>query len=574
MNYGNSSTRSLPSDRSAKLEEMRKIAGADPATIRSQIIASGASTSNQAASLLANSAFNYPSVTTSSDTSFTCTVTTSQASCASTSTYTVAARVGPNICSTTPVGNNSVSDTMAQMAGKAARKGKCSFQAPGLSSSKKRKVVVNACQTIRKVKMQATDLRKATPKVATASATATTMSNNRFAALALEADNVMEQDLAENCSNGEEDVPVVNMNRQSTNGPSKPPAICVPNVDNPHSLEQALNSCVGDNSYSIRTSKFGVSRIYTINADAFRAVVKHLTSLNCQFWHHQLREDKPYTVAVKGMHANVPKAQIEHAFADHGFEALNIYCPRKADWRNAQVSEDDDEATVNFKTRQNMFFVNLKQGPKIAEALKITQLGRYRVTVERAPRRREVLQCLRCHIFGHSKNYCVRDPICAKCAGSHMTGSLLCTSDICMCVNCGGDHASTDKDCPVRIEKLRKMKPSPRLPVPDNATNNKHNRASSARGFIPAEAVRGNMSYADIVRPKGSQFRATATINSQHESNPLHDLGSGNKFLTLEKSIREINGRMDQLFKLVQETVEANKAFRELVQVLISRMPK
>jgi len=131
------------------------------------------------------------------------------------------------------------------------------------------------------------------------------------------------------------------------------------------------------------------------------------------------------------------------------------------------------------------FFVNLKQGPNVSEALKITQLSRYRVSEGRAFRRKEVLQCMRCHIFGHSKNYCVQDPICGKCAGSPMTGSILCTTENYLCVNCGGDHASTDKVCPVRKEKLRKLKPSPRLPLTGNTDGPIYNHGPS-RGFIPA----------------------------------------------------------------------------------------
>lgn len=275
--------------------------------------------------------------------------------------------------------------------------------------------------------------------------------------MAEEADRIIQVDLPESISDEEETTPAAdNGSRQSSNT-VKPPAICVPNINNPHALELALNSCAGESNYTLRTSKFGVSRIYTVNSEAFRAVVRKLTSLNCKFWHHQLKEDKPYRVVLKGMHASVPKEQIKNAFADLGYETLNIYCPRKGDWQNEQICDGDDEATINHRTRQNLFFVNLKYGLKISEVLKVTQLGRHRVTIERARRRKEVLQCLRCHIFGHSKNYCLQDPICGKCAGPHATGSTLCTSDNYLCINCGGNHASTDKNCPVRIEKGKSL---------------------------------------------------------------------------------------------------------------------
>lgn len=98
---------------------------------------------------------------------------------------------------------------------------------------------------------------------------------------------------------------------------------------------------------------------------------------------------------------------------------------------------------------------------------------------------------------GHSNNDCFQDPICGKCAGLHSTGSMLSTSDTYLCVNCGG-HTSTDKVCPVRIEKLNKLKSSPRLPAYVASGNN----VRYTREFIPAEAIRSNISYADMDGPR------------------------------------------------------------------------
>jgi len=67
------------------------------------------------------------------------------------------------------------------------------------------------------------------------------------------------------------------------------PYICVPNVSDTVLLEKSLDLSIGSSNYNIRTSKFGVSRIYTSNSDAFRVAVKTLTTLNCQFWHHKLK---------------------------------------------------------------------------------------------------------------------------------------------------------------------------------------------------------------------------------------------------------------------------------------------
>lgn len=72
----------------------------------------------------------------------------------------------------------------------------------------------------------------------------------------------------------------------------------------------------------------------------------------------------------------------------------------------------------------------------------------------------------------------------------------------------------------------------------------------------------------------GPQFGSFATRQHHSELDSPQDLDLGNKFRALESAIRDINSRMDKMFKLIDETVESNKAFRELVQILISRTSK
>ena len=107
--------------------------------------------------------------------------------------------------------------------------------------------------------------------------------------------------------------------------------------------EEALNSVITADDYDIRTSRFGVSRIYTKDSKVFRAVVDMLTKQNCEFWHHQLREDTPFRLVIRDIHPNVPKQLIDRTFTEKGHTVMNIYYPRKPDWRNIEINEDDDE---------------------------------------------------------------------------------------------------------------------------------------------------------------------------------------------------------------------------------------
>jgi len=136
----------------------------------------------------------------------------------------------------------------------------------------------------------------------------------------------------------------------------KPPPICVPKETNILTLERTLDETICADKYEIRTSKFGNTRIYTDSADSFRKVVRSLTALNCEFWHHQLREDQPFKLVMRNIHSTVPKEEIERCFTDKGFKVANIYCPKKPGMRGTMSNVNNDE-------RQNLFYFNLKMSP-------------------------------------------------------------------------------------------------------------------------------------------------------------------------------------------------------------------
>lgn len=102
------------------------------------------------------------------------------------------------------------------------------------------------------------------------------------------------------------------------------------------------------------------------------------------------------------------------------------------------------------------------------------------------------------------------------------TGSLLCSSNNLLCVNCGGDNAQTDSQPSENIKKIRKIK------NPFNSTSNGNSAKTKntnyySGGYISDVAVRG----------------------------------FGNIFLALETAILDITSRSDKMFKLSLESKEA-----------------
>lgn len=54
-------------------------------------------------------------------------------------------------------------------------------------------------------------------------------------------------------------------------------------------------------------------------------------------------------------------------------------------------------------------------------------------------------RCFNCQKYGHSKNYCKKSPICARCGDTHNDQD--CKNDP-HCANCSGDHPAYFRSCP------------------------------------------------------------------------------------------------------------------------------
>ena len=57
------------------------------------------------------------------------------------------------------------------------------------------------------------------------------------------------------------------------------------------------------------------------------------------------------------------------------------------------------------------------------------------------------VRCFKCQKFGYTKFNCRKDEVCTKCGQEGHTDSQECKNEA-KCVNCQGNHASNDKECP------------------------------------------------------------------------------------------------------------------------------
>ena len=67
------------------------------------------------------------------------------------------------------------------------------------------------------------------------------------------------------------------------------------------------------------------------------------------------------------------------------------------------------------------------------------------------------LQCKRCNCFGHVMKFCrAENESCARCGEQHPT--VGCQSPTIKCSNCSSNHEATSKQCPIYVERQKKLK--------------------------------------------------------------------------------------------------------------------
>ena len=118
------------------------------------------------------------------------------------------------------------------------------------------------------------------------------------------------------------------------------------------------------------------------------------------------------------------------------------------------------------------------------------------------------LRCFQCQLFGHTKNNCKRGLTCPKC-GKPDHEETPCNAPL-YCVNCAGEHAATDKNCPKWLEEKE-------------IQNVKYNRGLSypeARDIVRARTrPPASMTFASAAAAAGPRQNPPAMVETATQTN-------------------------------------------------------
>lgn len=189
------------------------------------------------------------------------------------------------------------------------------------------------------------------------------------------------------------------------------------------------------------------------------------------------KSERGFKVVLRNMHHSTDQEEIKKELNEKGHKVLNI----------------TNIIQRSTKKPLPLFFIELQASDNNKDIYNINKLMNCIVIFEAPHHKRTISQCTKCQKYGHTKNYCTRDPVCVKCAGRHLT--IECKNQIkeVKCALCGGKHTANYKGC--EIYKALKMQRFPPLRNKETTLNtNKNNTpiTTAVTNIIPG------VSYADV----------------------------------------------------------------------------
>ncbi|VVC25054.1 Pre-C2HC domain,Zinc finger, CCHC-type [Cinara cedri] len=144
------------------------------------------------------------------------------------------------------------------------------------------------------------------------------------------------------------------------------------------------------------------------------------------------RRKKAFRVIVCNIHPSTPIVEVGITIEEIGFSVRQV--------RNV----------LQKTTKNNLLicFVDLEPAAINSDIFNVTSLLHTKVKIEEPHKHRDIIQCLNCQDYGHSKRYCSYSPRCVRCGEDHPSTHYSKTSDSpTKCALCIGDHPTNYKGC-------------------------------------------------------------------------------------------------------------------------------
>lgn len=340
-------------------------------------------------------------------------------------------------------------------------------------------------------------------------------------------------------SNKFDTLTVEESNTQETNeSPAKninPPPIFIYGVTNYPQMVDQLRNCLEDEQYTTKSLTNNIVKINCITADSYRKMARFLRENSIIHHTYQLKEERAYRVVIKHLHNSIPTKDIKAELTKLGHNVRNIINAR------------------NRRTKEplNLFFVDLEPSNNNKDIYKIERLQNVFIRIEPPHKNKnDIVQCMRCQLYGHSKTYCNRPYACVKCGGPHSTESCKKSRDTpATCALCGGAHPANYKGCDY-YHQLIQGKHAKQVSHTKTLTPNKANIVANHYMGPPQNQ---NILYSDVVNNKPNT-NSNINNNVSDQSNNM-----------LSQFLNEFKAMFNQL-------IQQNSMVLNMLTTLISKL--
>jgi hypothetical protein len=155
-----------------------------------------------------------------------------------------------------------------------------------------------------------------------------------------------------------------------------------------------------DEQYCTKSLANNVIKINCVTPQTYRKLARYLKD-NIFYHTYQIKEERAYRIAIKYLHHSTNAEDIKQELFEHNVR--NII--------NVQHK--------TIKKPLSLFFVDSEPAKNNKEIYNIKALQNKIIQIE-PPRvnKHNIIHCMRCQQYGHSKSYCNTPLICVKCGGS------------------------------------------------------------------------------------------------------------------------------------------------------------
>lgn len=342
-------------------------------------------------------------------------------------------------------------------------------------------------------------------------------SSNRFSVLS----NDDEQETASNKNTD------TSISKKHVKVPSrKPPPIYIQGVQMISKLIKALND-LPNCKYELKVLKDNEVKVQPAESIHYTAIIKMLKDKNTQYYTYKPKEQRGFRVFLRNVHYSADTEEIKQLLSAYGHEVIHI------------------QNVLQLRTKKplSLFALELKVKDNNKDIYNIDTLMHCKIAFEPPRQKRSIPQCTNCQKYGHTKNFCTRNPICVKCAGDHKTFDcpIKQKSEHIKCALCGENHTASYKGCSVYKELKVNMFPSLRNKEIENTnkeqrqqkpTSTQVETASNRSEVIPslsyAQATTSNQSKPSQTKqarntnispvdPRCSTTNTTSTQNTKLE---------------------------------------------------------